>query len=319
MSFISKLREIFSEPINLIDENGNELSKADLSRNQIAITKDYLLSLSLNREDIKKSYDQSIKELNELAKSHKSVNNLLESQERRLENILLTDLYDNTQNQNKGLEELKKAIEDHIDLIKGKKANIGEIRTWSDGKKYQKVQNGWKEVSNEQGDKGEQKGSEGEEITPEESQSIMNYTGSAYRAINNALRKGVTDEKLLAQEKLINSGLDKIQPFKGKVYRAESATDDLEVIFDHYNKSDSIEFPAFTSTTATKGVTKDFGGEILFEIESKNGKSIKDYSGMPHEDEVLFKSKSNFKVKSVKLKKLKSGIPIGLEIKLIEV
>ncbi len=32
------------------------------------------------------------------------------------------------------------------ELEKAKKANLGEVRTWSDGKKYQKTNEGWKEI-----------------------------------------------------------------------------------------------------------------------------------------------------------------------------
>jgi len=44
---------------------------------------------------------------------------------------------------------------------------------------------------------------------------------------------------------------------------------------------------------------RDEGISVLFEIESKNGRKIKELSELPNEEEVLFKSNSKFGITSV--------------------
>ena len=74
-----------------------------------------------------------------------------------------------------------------------------------------------------------------------------------------------------------------------------------------FKKNDAIFFPAFTSTTAKKDVTKTFGDGILLEIhiDSKSAlpmpfldiKQIGSY--FPNEQEYLFQPFSMFMVKDI--------------------
>jgi len=77
-----------------------------------------------------------------------------------------------------------------------------------------------------------------------------------------------------------------------------------ELGFINFWKRDkTITFKNFLSTSEDKTVAHSFrrdeGISVLFEIESKNGRKIKELSELPNEEEVLFKSNSKFGITSV--------------------
>jgi hypothetical protein len=154
---------------------------------------------------------------------------------------------------------------------------------------------------------------------PIETAALTHYTNATgeYALINSVLRG--SDQKVAAimqdreksgdkrnieeirqrvaiQTALINSALDKMPNYEGKVYRV-SALD--PAIANSYKVGQEITEKGFTSTGTEKpiGINIKKGKiETIFNIKSKTGKSISKFSDTPQEDEVLFKSGTKFKV-----------------------
>jgi hypothetical protein len=120
-SWLSTLRDLFSQPTTFTDLEGNEVSELEMSRNTLKITKGYIDNLLIERERIKEEYNESIQDLSELCKSNQSVALREDAQKQHLEDVLIQSLYDNTQSYNSALEELKIATNEHIDLLKASK------------------------------------------------------------------------------------------------------------------------------------------------------------------------------------------------------
>ncbi|MEX1381985.1 NUDIX domain-containing protein [Lutibacter sp.] len=159
-------------------------------------------------------------------------------------------------------------------------------------------------------------------ILEEEKKALNGYTKSDYREINRYVRKGrkPPNEELEDYIKSVSSGLNKLDKHEGTVYRAESPIKELSEYLEDFQKGNEIQFSSFTSTTKEKSVIDNFGGgELTYQIKSKNGRSIEDYSDAPKEKEVLFDVETNFKVTKVKQNKLKNGMLIGIEVFLEEI
>lgn len=210
-------------------------------------------------------------------------------------------------------------------IEKSKKAFIGEIREFKDGK-YQKQNSGkWKRLS-EKGVRG--KVVEGG-LTPKMELSIMYYTGSTYDRINSYLLlnsdsiKNKVDygvkENIEDKIDVLKSALDRLPNFKGTVNRWISMYKDVDEIFNDYKSGDLIQYPAFMSTTKSDKRPEMVKGDIRFEIESLTGKDIESYSEFEEEQEVLFAPDSVFEVRSAKKLIHEMGYVYGLEIKMKQI
>ncbi|MGY4103807.1 ADP-ribosyltransferase, partial [Nocardia sp. R16R-3T] len=129
------------------------------------------------------------------------------------------------------------------------------------------------------------------ELSQAERDAITRYTGSS-GDINGALRSGkpLTAEQQ-AEVNQLNSTLDKFPSYGGRVTRR---TDMSEEELAKYQPGHTIEEPAFTSSSATPNAAKD--RPIEFQIQSENGKYIGHNSSVPEEQEVLFRSGTEFMV-----------------------
>ncbi len=125
--------------------------------------------------------------------------------------------------------------------------------------------------------------------------ALREYTGPAYRDINNYLRGGdVTTEEaehLAQRSEAISSALDKLPPHEGTVYRGGTFDEDL---LAKYEPGQVVKEDAFTSTSAKRG----FRGNTQFEIVSSNGKYIAPYAEprFRNQEEVLFDKGTRFQV-----------------------
>ncbi|WP_063047918.1 ADP-ribosyltransferase [Nocardia pseudovaccinii] len=121
--------------------------------------------------------------------------------------------------------------------------------------------------------------------------AITSYTGSS-GDINGALRSGkpLTPEQQ-AQVDQLNASLDKLPNYEGTVTRR---TDMSAADLAKYQEGRTVTEDAFTSSSATPAAAKD--RPIEFQIVSENGKYIGHYSSVPEEQEVLFKSGTEFQV-----------------------
>lgn len=209
------------------------------------------------------------------------------------------------------------------ELEKGRKpAVVGEIREYN-GRQFQKqTNNKWREITNKKPTI--ESVIDRKQPTIHEKQALKEYTGYEYGMINSALRRGDVNnrERIRLQVEDITNLLDKLPSFNGAVFRREmSYKDSIEDHINDFIKGEIVDFKAFLSTSEKDNLTK-FGNELIFEIKSKNGKQIKNYSDNPDEEEVLFKPNSIFIVENVKQIKYKNGMLKGklqsLHIKLKE-
>jgi TANFOR domain-containing protein len=142
--------------------------------------------------------------------------------------------------------------------------------------------------------------------TIEELTAIKTYTSDdirngvkVYHDLNLRLRTNNLDEFNMALSDLLNSGLNKLEPYNGSevfrgVYGAEA---DLA---KSWKVGDDIIFPDFKSSSISEEVAQSFmarnGGDVIFEISNPKGYNICEISCLPTEGEILFKAKSHFKV-----------------------
>ena len=139
-------------------------------------------------------------------------------------------------------------------------------------------------------------------LTLEEEAVLRFYTtNKGYKNFNKALRGEVKmTEFFRAQETLMNQALDKLPNYKqsGLLYRIENLSE--EEIKSIYKIGDTITNKHFTSSTydsyAIAGAMEKRNYTILIRIEGKNGKLIESLSTFGKEKEVIFKSKTKFKV-----------------------
>ena len=148
-------------------------------------------------------------------------------------------------------------------------------------------------------------GSEGgpKELTETDVQSIEYYTKNGYKQINGQLISGQNNKPETTRAiNRLNEAIEKIDNFEGTVYRGDSF-DSKNKWFSFLNSIKNKEvftYKGFMSTSEEKDVTQGFDtifdGAAIFKINSKTGKSIKDFSDNYNELEVLFKPNTSFRI-----------------------
>ena len=148
-------------------------------------------------------------------------------------------------------------------------------------------------------------GSEGgtKELTETDVQSIEYYTRNGYKEINGQLISGQNNKPETTRAiNRLNEAIEKIDNFEGTVYRGDSF-DSKNKWFSFLNSIKNKEvftYKGFMSTSEEKDVTQGFDtifdGAAIFKINSKTGKSIKDFSDNYNELEVLFKPNTSFRI-----------------------
>lgn len=160
-----------------------------------------------------------------------------------------------------------------------------------------------------------------EQIGEEETKAIMLYSSEegledadiSYKQINKPLREHQEiDEVQQLTMAHIDSGLQKLPEYDGKVYRGVTAPGEFEDANDFISKKypvgQVVRDEAYMSTSYDEltpfGFATDplYGEEkraVLFEIDSKTGRDISQISGRLAEKEVLFMRNTRFNVDSV--------------------
>lgn len=211
---------------------------------------------------------------------------------------------------------------------------VGTVRYWNGYRYKKKIDGSWayspdNKNSNKEIEEKEQR--EGKELTASEADVLHAYTNRKYKDINAALRsqEDINDIGIKRDIKSLKSALDKMpEMVDTKVYRgivpkvwngAAADSMSIEKVYNHYknlekesgNLEDNIlEFDAFLSTSKNKGVIEEFIGnqkdgraKVMFEIHTKDehtkARDISEASVIPAEEEVLFKSESEFEVQDV--------------------
>ncbi|RMI29851.1 ADP-ribosyltransferase [Nocardia stercoris] len=135
-------------------------------------------------------------------------------------------------------------------------------------------------------------------LTAEDEAVINKYTladktsPTGYYQLNAALRGGTLDADQAAMTSDLNAALSKLPDHSGVVFRG---TDLPQSAIDNYVEGQVVTEKQFFSTSSDPN--KSFPGNTQFEVISLTGKEISPYSSFP-EDEVLFRSNTNFYVAS---------------------
>lgn len=139
------------------------------------------------------------------------------------------------------------------------------------------------------------------ELTAEEAAAIKAYTGSTYRALNNALRSGryASDQALQAYVDAAQHGLAKMPKYQGLSSRGMTfGQEELKKVLATYQKGTVIEDSAFVSTSY--GERAAFSGNVYMRVNGKTGVNVSQYSYYKGEREVLFMPGTRFRVDDVK-------------------
>jgi hypothetical protein len=128
-------------------------------------------------------------------------------------------------------------------------------------------------------------------LTSHELHHLKNYTGSGYREVNAALRKGEVGESLMQRVNAINAGLSKLPSYHGQVTRFAQLKPEQ---WAKYEVGKTVEEQGFTSSS--RRTDWGWSGGTKFIIQSKNGKDVSHLSHHPGEKEVLFRSNTRFRV-----------------------
>lgn len=137
-------------------------------------------------------------------------------------------------------------------------------------------------------------------IRPAESFCVHRYSVDFYLDINFYLRNGGNpkEEFFERYREVMNSSLDKLESYKGTVYRGADLPPE---VINKYKKAAETGEP-FTENyylSTSKSEKRAFERNTIYEIKSKNGKQIEDISYFSHEKEVLFKEGTQFKILKV--------------------
>jgi len=128
--------------------------------------------------------------------------------------------------------------------------------------------------------------------------ALRDYTSPAsHENLNLALREdgAAADPAMLQKADALSAALAKIPPYEGEVYRGVNIDQvDLAEAIQRYFIGNVITERSFISATLDRGLA--FPGRLRFEIISKAGRPIADYSLAAGEQEILFDHGTQFRV-----------------------
>ncbi|ASF07865.1 ADP-ribosyltransferase [Nocardia brasiliensis] len=129
--------------------------------------------------------------------------------------------------------------------------------------------------------------------------ALWDYTGpGGSEALNWQLRHGGISRYQQMREGEINAALDKLPDYQGPVTRrVDLSAEDLARYREAAIGRDMVTEPGFTSASRTPEAA--FDRPVEFRIRSEHGKSVEEFARRPSEQEVLFKSGTNFEVRKV--------------------
>ncbi len=136
---------------------------------------------------------------------------------------------------------------------------------------------------------------DGSDVPGSDFNAISRYSHDGYRELNDSFRNGnLHDVARQAQfSHDLSECLKALPEFEGLVYRGSDISLPGEIV-DQYVPGRRYVERAYTS--ATTDVTKEFGGNVLWVIDSKHGRDISAYSAYPQEAEVVFDRFAKFDV-----------------------
>lgn len=132
------------------------------------------------------------------------------------------------------------------------------------------------------------------ELSDTQRAALADYTGLGHLELNHALGKGTLEqiEAIASRSTILSEALDRLPVHEGTVLRGSSTDLDSDEIA-RYVPGDVVVENRYLSTSANP--EKEFGGNVLWVIEPKQGKDLGPHSVLA-ESEVLFDRFSQFEV-----------------------
>ena len=128
----------------------------------------------------------------------------------------------------------------------------------------------------------------------EHAKALLDYTGVGYQDINDSLRRGTIDDvqRIARRSSGLSAALKRMPIHEGTVLHGSASTLDAETIA-RYEPGASVVEPYLSTTVDPE---REFGGNVLWVVESRRGRDVSGSSAVPHEGEVLFDKFSRFAV-----------------------
>lgn len=141
-------------------------------------------------------------------------------------------------------------------------------------------------------------------LTTEEALIISDYADLFGSEINRKLIQETNIKEDLDNEKLLNQALDKLESYDMLTVHVDFGVDEDEEdeIYEWFEErvGNVIQFPNFLGSTKNKEKFKNRNFYLkIITCSNSSGKFITPLTGKKLEEEVLFKSKSNFKIQKV--------------------
>lgn len=132
--------------------------------------------------------------------------------------------------------------------------------------------------------------------------AINGYSDNEFYVLNKYLRGNYTGknaEYFKNYKEILNDALDKIwPPVEKNVFRGTNlSSTEINKYREAFKKDGIIKEDAFVSTS--EFISSAFGGNVRFFIKSKTGKSIRAYSEIPGEEEILFRAGLSYRVLNI--------------------
>jgi len=126
-------------------------------------------------------------------------------------------------------------------------------------------------------------------LTDEEIMAIRGYTAGLHTCMNKNIWEKKNDPHQARLIRVLNGALSKLPNYQGLVLRGTTLPPNVK---RKHQVGKTVKYDAFTSSSTSMA----FIGEDQFIIYSKTGKPVMGLSGATGENEVLFKSGTDFKV-----------------------
>lgn len=145
------------------------------------------------------------------------------------------------------------------------------------------------------------------ERNPDHKAAVVSYTGTGYIRVNELLRNGYdafaakhgkerAKETLARAQKMqiaVNRAASAGHVFKGEVVRGMSAS--AEQISTWVSRGELVN-RSLWSTTVSRGVAKNFTGNVVLHLKQQSGVALGRVSQFKHEKEVLIPAGKRFKI-----------------------
>jgi hypothetical protein len=142
---------------------------------------------------------------------------------------------------------------------------------------------------------------------PDHESAVKSYTGYGYKRVNELLREGFDEfakkhgkagaKKVLAaaqqMQAAVNRAAEAGHVFKGDTVRGMSASPEQ---IGHWLKRGELVNKSLWSTSVSKGVAKNFTGNVVLHLKQHSGVALGVVSHFKHEKEVLIPAGKRFKI-----------------------